>query len=301
MPKKKTHEEYVAEVAVINPNIEVVGTYAGNKIEILHRCKIDQYEWMARPNNILNNHGCPMCGGVKRRTHEEYVAYVASEHPDIEVIGAYINAHTPILHRCTIDDCEWMTEPNNILKDHGCPKCAGVKKKTHNEYVSEVAVINKNIEVVGIYVDARTKILHKCKIDGCNWMAKPDWILRGSGCPKCNTSKGENAIADWLSKKNIVYKPQETFDDCKDKYVLRFDFYLPDYNILIEYNGKQHYEPIDFFGGQEGFEKNVKRDKIKENYCKENNITLIKIPYFADVYEELEKMYELIINKEAIA
>lgn len=62
MSKRKTHEEYVAEVAKINPNIEVTGKYIKSNIPILHKCKIDGHEWHVRPNDILNNTGCPVCG-----------------------------------------------------------------------------------------------------------------------------------------------------------------------------------------------------------------------------------------------
>lgn len=368
MTRKKTHEEYVAEVAIVNSDIEVVGKYNGNKIKIFHRCKIDGYEWMAIPTSILRGTGCPRCAGNERYGHEEYVKRVSEINPDIEVVGEYINNCTPILHRCKIDGHEWMARPNQILRGIGCPLCGAEKsadkrKKTHEQYVKDVEEINQGIEVVDEYIDDTTKILHKCKLDGYEWMAKPNnilhgkgcprcakveryghegyvkrvldinqnievveeyvndatkilhrckidgcvWsaapnnILHGSGCPKCNTSKGENIIATWLNNNNIAYKPQETFDDCRDKKVLRFDFHLLDYGILIEYNGIQHYEPIEFFGGQEGVEGVVRRDKIKEDYCRNNNIPLIVIPYYADIYEELDKMCESIIAKEVAA
>ena len=62
-------------------------------------------------------------------------------------------------------------------------------------------------------------------------------------------------------------------------YPLKFDFYLPDYNCCIEYDGKQHFEPIDYFGGKNGFIKTQERDDIKNQYCKNNDIKLIRIPY----------------------
>ncbi len=306
--RKKTYEEYVGEVAAINPNIEVIGEYIGANVKTLHCCKLCCNKWMARPNHILQGRGCPECAlliisNKTKKSHEQYVKEVAQINPNIEVIGMYNGALTKIAHRCKIDGCgyKWEAYPTHILNNSGCPIC-GIKKigdklrKTHEEYVSEVFSFNPNIEVLGIYANNNVKILHRCKIDDYKWYATPSNILQGQCCPKCNYSNGESAIANWLNKNNIAHKPQETFENCKDKYVLRFDFYLPDYNICIEYNGKQHYEPVDYFGGKDAFEYIVKHDKIKEDYCKENNILLITIPYFADVYEELEKMYELIIG-----
>ena len=140
---------------------------------------------MANPMHILRNHGCPVCAGQKKKTQEEYISEVAKINPNIEVIGEYINAHTKILHRCKIDGFEWYTTPHNVLRRQGCPKCAGKIKRTHAQYVREVAEINPNIEVVGIYVNSHIKILHRCKIDGYEWFAQPNNILHGTNCPVC--------------------------------------------------------------------------------------------------------------------
>lgn len=305
--KRKTHEEYVAEVAIVNPNIEVLGQYINGKTPILHRCNTHQKEWMVIPNNILRGNGCLDCGKEKlsnrlKKTHDQYVNELAKTNPNIEVVDCYDGSMTKILHRCKIDGYEWRAIPNSILQGCGCPKCSIRKQierqtKTHDQYVQEVANINVNIEVINEYAGDNTPILHKCKIDGHEWMARPANILQGQGCPKCNASKGEKIIANWLNKNNISYEQQKTFNGCRNKLPLPFDFYLPEYNVCIEYNGKQHYEPIDYFGGQKAFEGVVMRDKIKENYCNENNIYLIKIAYNMDIYEELQKLYELIVEK----
>lgn len=300
MSKKKTHKEYVIEVAEIYPNIEVVEMYIDAKTNILHRCKVDGCEWYAKPNNILNGKGCPRCSKKERKTHKFYIAEVAQINPNIEIIEQYINARTPILHKCKIDGHQWMATPTSILSGHGCPICAGNKQYTPEEYVKKVTDINSNIEVVEKYIDAFTPILHRCKIDGQEWMARPSAILYGSGCPRCNSSKGEKVIENWFNKKNILYEPQKKFADCKYLHSLPFDFYLPNYNICIEYQGIQHYKPIEYFGGQKSFESQILRDKIKEEYCKQNNISLFKIPYFANIEEELERLYNFIIKTKNI-
>lgn len=301
----KTHAQYVEELLIVNPNIEVVGDYINSHTKILHRCKIDGYEWMIQPNDILQGYGCPRCAGNERYGHEEYIRRVAEINPNIEVVGVYVNNQTKILHKCKIDGCKWMARPNSILRNSGCPICSVKAKKSHEQYLSEVAKINHNIEVIGLYDGAFTKILHKCKICGREWSSSPNRILRGCGCPKCNESHGERSISKWLDKHDILYQRQKTFEDCKDKRVLPFDFYLPNYNILIEYNGRQHYEPVAYFGGVEKFEGVVRRDNIKKKYCQKNNILLFEIPYYSDLDEELARLYELIkikyIKKEVVA
>lgn len=300
--EKYGHDEYVRRVSEINSNIEVIETYIDAKTKILHKCKIDGCVWYATPSHILRGTGCPECYKNKRtKAHEQYVKEVATINPNIEVVGVYIDNHTKILHKCKIDGHEWYAQPKNILIGHSCPECAGNKRYGLEEYIKKVAKINNNIEVVGVYVNAHTSILHRCKIDGCEWYATPNNVLGGStGCPKCSASKGEKIIANWLDEHKILYEPQKRFNDCRDKNPLPFDFYLPCYNVCIEYNGIQHYEPVGYFGGQEAFENVVMRDKIKEDYCNENNVHLIKIAYDTDIYEELQKLYELLIMNKVV-
>lgn len=111
-------------------------------------------------------------------------------------------------------------------------------------------------------------------------------------CRFCNISQGELKISEYLNSQNIKYKTQYIFKECKYIKPLRFDFYIPKNNICIEYDGQQHFEPINFNGDQDGgigkFIETRKRDNIKNQYCKENNIELIRIPYWD--YDNIEKI-----------
>lgn len=288
----KSKQQYIDEVNEINPYIIVLEDYIDSKTPILHKCSIHDVEWNAYPDGILKGCGCPECGKEKigdknRKTHAQYIEELKNLNSNIIVIDTYINAITPILHKCLIDEHEWYATPANILFGTGCPKCGGTIKKTHDEYVDEVFSINSNIEVIEQYINARTPILHKCKIDGYVWYSAPYAILSGCGCPKCNESKGEKSIRKWLDSNSIKYESQKSFKDCKDKQYLPFDFYLPDYNVLIEYDGEQHYKPIEHFGGQDSFEITTAHDSIKNDYCKNNGILLLRIPYFKNIEEEL--------------
>lgn len=294
---RKTHEQYVNEVKEINPNIVVLGQYLGVDIPTLHKCLIHDIEWMPRPVTVLNGGGCYECGIEKLReqkikTNEQYINELKIINPYISPLEPYIGANIPILHKCLIDEYEWYLTPANALFGKGCPKCAGNIKKTHSEYVNEIAIINSNIEVVEEYINAYTPILHRCKIDGCEWRARPSDILGGKGCPQCKQSKGEKIVCLWLDSHNIKYIRQMPFDGCCDIKVLPFDFYLSELNICIEYDGIQHFEPVDFAGkgkewAESRFEYIQKHDEIKNEYCKNNNIQLLRIPYFKNIDEEL--------------
>ncbi len=128
-----------------------------------------------------------------------------------------------------------------------------------------------------------------------------DFII---GCPYCfqksNISKGEKTIADILTEWNINFIPQFRFEDCKDILTLPFDYYLPDNNMCIEYDGEGHYLPIQFNRSspeqaEASYKSTIKHDQIKNEYCASNNISLIRIPYYDF------KNIETILYKELIA
>lgn len=264
MGKKKTHEEYVQQVAEINPNIEVLEVYQGNGIHILHRCKICENEWYAKPNNILNGTGCRKCYVNKRKkTQLQYTMEVKQINPNIEVIGEYINEYTNIPHLCKVCGNIWSPKPMKILLGQGCPRCA--RARTHSEYVQEISLHNSDIEVIENYQGVQTNIKHQCKICGHIWEPKPLSILRGSGCPKCNrTNKVSN------TELKIYYYLKKYFSDAisgysdKENGISELDIYIPSLRFAIEYDG-------------EFYHQNIERDKYKDQICKNLNINLTRV------------------------
>ena len=209
MSRKKTHEEYVAEVAIKNPNIEVLEQYVNAITPILHVCKIDNYEWKAIPNNILRGSGCPKCANNLQKTTNEYITELAMISPNIIVIGEYVNARTPIKHYCKNHNVSWNASPTEMLNGCGCVECGKEKishrlSKTHEQYVSELFKVNPMIEVLGRYVNAHTPILHRCNVDAHEWLAIPGNLLFGFGCPICanNIKKTHDKYILELSVKN---------------------------------------------------------------------------------------------------
>jgi len=107
-------------------------------------------------------------------------------------------------------------------------------------------------------------------------------------------SKGEHKIRNYLIEQKIKYNLQKKFDDCKNVRPLPFDFYIPKYNILIEFNGIQHYEPINHFGGEEKLKIQKQNDEIKKKFAKENGYNLIVISYEKEdsIYKILDKYFK---------
>lgn len=297
MSRKKTHKEYIEELAIKNPIVEVVEPYITNRTPIMHHCLKHDVYWKATPSNVLSGKGCNKCLRDKIssrlvKTHDEYVEELKIKNPTVIVVDQYINHFTPITHYCLKHGTLWKMTPANALRGNGCQECKKEKlksvfSKTHEQYVRDVANVNPDIEVIGEYINAYTPILHRCKFDGAEWMASPSNILSGRGCPRCKESNIERRVRLWLDNNGISYVKEKIFDDCKDKQPLPFDFYLEDHNTLIEVQGHQHYHPVDLFGGDEAFELQQKHDMIKKKYCETHNIRLLCIPYNKDVSEEL--------------
>lgn len=151
------------------------------------------------------------------------------------------------------------------------------------------------------YKKNQIKVTIICKLHG-EFLQNPLSHLSGNGCPLCNESKGEKLISKFLDKNNISYIRQHKFEKCKNVYCLPFDFFIPRYRCVIEFDGKQHFEPIEHFGGIESFEKLKINDKIKNEYCEDNIINLIRIRYdqmeaIEDILNETFKNYCPILNE----
>lgn len=173
---------------------------------------------------------------------------------------------------------------------YGCSFCAG-KNKTTEDFKKEIVLINPNIAIIGEYKGSEHPIKCQCKICGHIWHPIGRSLRYGNGCPSCKCSKGEQKIQIWLNKSNISFVREKIFDDCISERRLRFDFYIPTLNTIIEYDGIQHYRPIDFAGkghdwAYEEYLSTIKRDLIKNEYCAMHNISIIRIPYWQ--YDNIE-------------
>ena len=128
-----------------------------------------------------------------------------------------------------------------------------------------------------------------------------NFVNGGCGHPYFGKSNGNIIFEEELIRNNINYESEKTFKDCKDKNLLKFDFYLKDINEVVEIDGEQHVRVIGFFGGEEGLEDRIKKDTIKNKYCKDNKIKITRIPYVTnkiEIYKNLvdEKINEILSN-----
>lgn len=199
----------------------------------------------------------------------------------------------------------YKATPHSIRKGNGrCLYCSArrfkynVREKqglSDHQFKERVKkLVSDEYTFIDKYVNAYTKL--QCKHNKCGFVFKvcPHDFYKGSGCPKCNSSKGEQFIKSYLNLIRCPYKQEFTFSSLKDKKKLRFDFYLPTLNTCIEYDGIQHYKPQDWMGGVKKFNKQRKHDAMKDAFCHQHHIKLIRISYRYNTYkkvkERLDKM-----------
>lgn len=265
------------------------------KVEII--CK-EHGSFLQTPNSHMNGSGCPKCGRIRMKNSkidnsnkwlEDFTRVHSDKYDYSKVI--YTGAINKIEIVCR-EHGSFFQRVSDHKTGKGCLKCGLLKARTTGIKSSMIAsnnLIDNFIKVHNdrydyskvIYTTKNSKVEIICKEHG-SFLQTPSSHKSGSGCPKCSISKGEQSIMNFLNKNNIKYETQYKFEDCLSQTLqkkLSFDFYLFEKNMCIEYDGIQHFEPIDKWGGLDRFEKQTLNDKIKNEYCENNEIKLLRIPY----------------------
>lgn len=260
--------------------------YINSRQKIRIRCAECNNEWDIRVNNLLGGSGCSICDLKKRTKTKETFQYELNN--EYELLSDYVNCQTKVTIKCKVCDNIWSVKPTHLIHSHSkCPECNKLNRSLKQRKNKEIFIMdfekihNKKYKILGEYINAKTPIL--CHCNNCNfeWSSTPNSLLNGNGCPNCNQSKGEEDIRIFLEKNNINYIYQYK-NECRDKYVLHFDFAIfmnNDLFGLIEYDGYQHFKPVDYFGGIDALIETKRKDEIKNKYCRDNNILLLRIPY----------------------
>jgi very-short-patch-repair endonuclease len=139
------------------------------------------------------------------------------------------------------------------------------------------------------YVNCYSRIIIICPVHGEFEQLATHHLHAKGNCPKCQVSRGEQKIADYLNTKCIKYIWEYRIEN-----QLRFDFYLPDINVAIEYDGEQHFKPILYYGGHDKLKETQQRDKKKNRYCQKVGIKLIRIPYTE--FDKIDKILQKELN-----
>jgi hypothetical protein len=244
---------------------------------------------------INTGRGCYYCGiesrGEKHRLSEEKIKnlveskgfiYAGYDYDNENKKSKKVNVH--IICPKHIEKGIQKVKYDNLKRNTGvCIYCMGYGR-TKDDLQKELDNMHGRITILE-FIDYASPILVKCNICGNEWLSRGVYLTQGHGCSCCGQSQFEMYVSNFLDKNGFEWIGQYTYDDCRDKNVLPFDFYLPSCNILIEADGEQHYMPVNFGGMSD--EEAMKRflitqshDKIKDQYCQQHKINLIRIPYW---------------------
>lgn len=274
--------------------------YVNNTTKVRIICK-EHGEFEQTPANHIKGKNCPKCTGhfldknfFLEKAKKIYKDKNSNSIYDYSLVD-YYDSSTPvniICHKLDLvtgkEHGEFSKTPNKHLSGQGCPVCGneagGLKNRLTNEEFVERAFPDK-YNYLSEYTTAKSKIHIQCKQWYHKFWQEAFSHLSGCGCPICNESKLEKDVATILEKRNVKHKRQVKFSWLGRQ---SLDFYLPDFNIAIECQGIQHFEPKRFFGGDNGLAEIVKRDNQKLKKCLSNNIEMI---YVIDNEEYFESNY----------
>lgn len=304
--KKLTHIDFIVIANNIHNNKYKYpyNDYINNKTKIRIECSIHGI-FLQTPNAHISGSGCPNCkkeflSKLKTYDTKQFIEIANSIHNKkyTYLKTIYINSKEVVTITCP-DHGDFEQTARDHLQGAGCPKCG--KERISNALKHNITIfIEKAFFIHGNrydysqseYINSKTKLKIKCQIHGYFYQT-PGNHLNGAGCPRCSESKGEKIISSILNKHNIKYIREYKIPNTE--YKLRYDFYLPDYNLLIEFQGIQHYEPVQTFGGEDAFKQLQFRDNFKKGLTE---LVKLKILYFN--YKQLKlsnKEFEILVIK----
>ena len=267
----------------------IIGDYINNKTKIEIKHLLCGKTFQQRTDMHTSGQRCTYCYIKRRYTNSEFQKKSdTNNNCGYEIIGDYIDCFTKIEIRHIICGRTFHQIPSEHLSGRGCAHCYKTKISNSEDFQEKSNIIHNNeYLIIGDYINNKIKIEIKHLLCGCVFNQSPNSHLRGSGCPNCMESKGEKLIKHILTSFNINFIKEHRFENCKFKNTLPFDFYLPELNLCIEYNGIQHYEPINYFGGIQSLILQKAKDNIKYDFCKNNNLDLLVIKYNENIEDIL--------------
>jgi very-short-patch-repair endonuclease len=252
--------------------------YINSKTSIKFSCKYCYKTFKRKPKD-LNKLKC-LC----KEREIKYKDLLINK--EIELVENYINMREKVSHSCKKCDLSFKSSPKSMLNSKfGCPSCSG-KIFSVDKYKS---LLPNNLKLIdNDYTGSNKEHKHLCIDCNFEFKTKPNYIIHmNTNCPNCYKSKGEREIKNLLENKKIKFKTEHVVNI--DNRKLRFDFYLTEFNVLIEYDGIQHYKPVTLFGGDKSFIKQIENDNLKDRWCLENNIKLVRISYYENIENILWK------------
>lgn len=309
--QKKTLEIFIEDVMrKFGNDYTVLGKYKNNKTPILVRHEICKNQFYVRPDIFIHNYknGCPFCNKYKLKSFHDFKDELYKINPNYIILNPdeYKNVDTKIHVICKKCNNTSFVLPHRLLKNDRCSYCVGNHKYTIDKVTSNIQSKNKFVLLLpDKYAGNKYKLHFKCKICNREFDMSYNNIMNGSGCPHCKKSKGEKIIENILINKNIKYISQKSFKDCYGEYKnakFKFDFEIDinSRNILLEYDGVQHFHATGTRFTYDIVEEVHKRDIQKNKYCLDHNIELARIPYTYKTIEAISNALDQILCSTTI-
>ena len=305
MSKKLTYNIFVDRANLIHNNFYSYEhfIYVNNDTKSWITCPIHG-DFLQTPHQHLRGYGCRLCG-IEKAKHPKEVynleTFLSKAHEIWGYLYIYDFYKYERWNKKSIIICRkhgpFEKSPHHHLRGQGCPLCAlEAKTKSTEQFIIDAIKIHGDDYDYSEakYKNWKSKIKIKCKRCGRFFYQVANTHLNSKGCPYCCMSHGERETEKYLKEHNLLFEREKKFSDCVSKkgISLRFDFYLPKYNICIEYDGIQHFKPQEFFDGEDGLKKIQENDTKQNKYCEEKNIKIIRIKYTRKV--------DIVLNEELL-
>lgn len=272
-----------------NARIKAICDYCGEEYDAYFVVLMDG-------RKIVQKDCCHNCTGKKasevskQKRAEKYIGLAqsvceANNYILLTSVDNYIDLHMDIEFICTKHGCQSMML-DNFIRGHKCRDCSYEERAKNLRH--DIEHVKKCIENINgnkllnpeDYKDTFTRNLNiQCSCGNIFTTSFSNYSKHGvDTCYSCSCkeSVGEERIRKYLELNKIEFVQEKRFDDCRDNKTLPFDFYLPQYNLIIEFDGRHHFEEK----GRGNHEITAKHDEIKNKYCEDNDIDLLRIPYW---------------------
>ena len=298
---KNKYEDFCKKINEKYPNEELeVLQYTGAKEEGIILCKkCGSIYKLKNASNFFDKNKKKIYSKCIPRDDTIEIGYkiksLLNKTHNLKLLNTYTKITDDLEFMCLKCNGVFKRKPQIFLKSQKCPICETFSiMKTEECFKKElIQKLNGEYELLGEYKGTNTKTLFRHNDCGFIFENTPRNILQKTPCPKCKrfNSKGEIKIKKFLDNNNIYYEQQKHFKELNQ---LSFDFYIPNKNVLIEYQGEQHFHSIKFFGGEAKYLKQIENDSVKREFCKNNNFILLEIEYFN--YNNIEDILNKWLN-----
>lgn len=289
---KINHEMFCARVyTAVGNEYSVMSQYGGARVKVRMRHNLCGKEYDIRPDMFLKGSRCVGCTHKVRERFEREIGDTYELLEDAE----YLTRKYDVRHK--VCGKRFNAQLSHLIYgETNCPHCANLYIMSDYEFKSRVfEKVGDEYTFLEPFVNMRTHIKVRHNTCGYEYKVTPGAFFADKGCAKCWVSSGEESVVNTLSAEGIAYERERVFDYLRRK---RFDFFLPEHSIAIEYDGAQHYRPVDFFGGEEALKRTQESDATKNDFCEYMGIDLLRIPYWE--YDNINEIVTNFIESTAI-